>query len=464
VFERGRNIGDKITLLKELEMKELEGNGILTQKLISKFENNFRASPANKAFMNAVTRGTLTEIALNRDILNSIHFCFSNEIETTEVTNQKQSNTCWLFAELNWLRTFVMKKINVKSFEFSQNYVIFFDKIEKSNYFFENIIATSSKPIDDREIAHLLHEPANDGGEWHMMANLIKKYGLLPKSVMPDTSNRENTRYLNEILYYKLRQGAMTLRKLHKSGKSVEQLRKKKIELMDEVYRILAICLGVPPAKFDWSYRNEDKAFVRETQITPVEFYNKYVELNPDEVYCLMSCPSESTEFNKTYSVKYFTNMSGGYEYIWINLPLRELKKIAVKMIKKGDACLFGCDVIQQSNSKEGILDRNLYDYELIFGTSFDMDKPTRVDSGQTRLTHSMVLTGVDLVDNKPIKWKIENSWGDTVGKKGFFIMSDEWFDEHVYDLIVPKKYMTAKMLGMFEEKPIELPPWHAMA
>lgn len=443
-------------------MAKMEGT--ITLKQINNFNEGFKNRSANLIAMNAVTRGNLQEIAIRREVLNETNFTFSNDIETAEISNQKQSNTCWLFAELNWLRSLAMKKMNVKNFEFSQNHMIFWDKFEKSNYFLENIISLRNEPLDSREVFFLLHEPANDGGEWHMLANLIRKYGLIPKSVMPDTFNRENTRYLNEILYYKLRYAAANLRKMAKSGKSVEILRKKKLEYLDEIYRILCICLGQPPEKFNFGFKDEEKKFNRETQITPVEFYKKYVDLNPDDVYILMSCPSATLKFNELYTVKYFTNMQGGDEYTWLNVPMKSLKKIALEMVKNNELCLFGCDVLQHSHSKEGILDTELYSYDMIFDTQFDMDKPTRVDFHQTKLTHSMVICGADIIDDQPVKWKIENSWGDQVGKKGFFVMTDQWFEEHVYDLVVPKKYLTSKMLEMFKKKPIELPPWHAMA
>jgi bleomycin hydrolase len=445
-------------------MKEIKNDGLLTPEMITKYRKKFNDKPAYKVAMNAVTRAALADIAINRDVLNNVNFCFSIEVETDAVSDQKRSGTCWMFAILNWFRTFTRKKINVKQFEYSHNFVMFWDKFEKSNYFLENIIALRDADISDRRLRFLLDNPASDGGEWHMLVNVIKKYGLLPRSAMPDTTNRENSRYLNELLFYKLREAAATLRKLNAEGKDIEDLRKAKSKILQEIYRMLCILMGQPPEKFDYSYRDNDKKFKQDLGLTPKEFYEKYVGLNVDEIYCILSCPATDTPFDKTYSIEFFDNTVGGDEWKWLNVPVKELKKIAIEMLKDGEAVLFGNDVVQDCHTKEGILATNVYDYELLFDTKMTMDKKTRVEYAQSRMTHSMVITGVDLVDDKPVKWKVENSWGEEVGKKGYFIMTDEWFEEHTFDLIVPKKYMPEKFLKLYKQKPVVLPPWYPMA
>ncbi len=424
----------------------------------------FHTDPANTLRLNAVTRASMQDVAINREVLNSINFTFSHDVETTDVTDQKRSNTCWLFAELNWLRTFTMRKFKLKNFEFSQNYLMFWDKFEKAGFFLDNIIALIDKELDDRRVNFLIRDPSPDGGEWHLIVNLINKYGAVPKAVMPDTFNRENSRFMNEILNYRLREGAMQLRKQHAQQPNAEMLQAIKKTILVDIYRILCICLGTPPVKFDWSFRNDSKDFYRETGITPLEFAEKYIGENLNEMYCLLSCPTEDTPYNQPYSVEFFNNMTGGREWHAVNLPIEDLKKYAIKMLKDNQSCIFGCDVVQESHTKEGILDRRIFDYEALFGIKFSLNKVDRVLSNQTRLTHSMVLTGVDLVDDKPLKWKIENSWGSEVGKKGFFLMSDEWFVEHTYDLIVPRRYLSSRHLKMFEKADVMLPPWHPMA
>lgn len=445
-------------------MSKKDFNGGVSPTLLKKFRRKFESNPAMKIALNAVTRGNLQEIAINRDVLNRADFSFSDEIETGEMTDQKQSGTCWLFANLNWLRTFTQEKFKIKSIEFSENYMVFWDKLEKANLFFEQIIKYIDEEPDSRKNMFLLKNPVPDGGGWHMTVNLIKKYGLVPKALMPDTTNRENTRLMNGVLYYKLREGAAELRRMHRTGKSPDSLRARKMKYLEEIHRILGITLGMPPDRFDWSYKDKDDKFHRERAITPLEFAEKYVKVDLDDVFCLINAPSSNMPYNKTFNVEFFDNIVGGDDYKWLNVPVSALKRHAVKMLKKKKAVLFGCDVGQNSNAKEGLLYDDLYDYELIFDTKMKMNKKTRLDFAQTVVTHAMVFTGVDLVDGKPVKWKVENSWGDKHGKKGYFMMSDEWFDEHVFDLAVPKEYLSPKLLEKFDQDPITLPPWSPMA
>jgi len=452
--------------MKNLELTErVKNKGSIQKSMLSALETTFRKDPCLKVAMNAVTRGNLQEIALNRDVLNNVNFAFSHEVENKAgVTDQKRSGTCWMYAELNWLRTLTQKKFKIEAVEFSHNFVMLYDKLEKANYFLEHMIAFRDKDLDDRRVNFLLKRSVSDGGEWHMLLNVIDKYGLVPREAMPDTSNRENSRFLNERLSYKLRECTAIIRKMQAQGKPEKDIRQAKTAMIADVYRMLVIFFGIPPRTFDWSYRDKDKKYVQEIGLTPQKFYKKYIALDCRKVSTLASCPSSSTPFGKTYSVEFFQNMSGGVEWVWLNLPIEELKKIAITMLKKGEAVLFGCDVVQDSHSKDGILFHDLYDYHLVFQTDFSMTKAERLDYGQSTLTHSMVLAGVDLVKDKPVKWKIENSWGTEVGKKGYFIMSDEWFDEHVLNIVIPNKYLTPKISKLFEQKPVILPPWHPMA
>jgi len=439
--------------------------GAIKKEHVKKYRNHFLEEPTFRLAMNAVTRGNLQDIALNRDVINANNWMFSHEVEESpDISNQKRAGTCWLFAELNWMRSITMKKFKIEKLEFSENYLMFYDKLEKANYYLEKLMTMLDKDIDDRHVRFVIDSPTPDGGEWHMIVNLINKYGLVPLEVMPGTWNQGNSRFINEILGYKIREGFAHMRDMKKTKKSVNAIREYKTGLMSEIYRIIATCMGIPPKSFNWSFRDKDKKYHQELNITPKDYFKKYVGLNLDECYSLASCPAHNTEFNKTYSIELFGNMVGGEEWKWLNLPVKELKKIALKILKKGEAVLYGCDVTQESNTKEGFMDTNVYDYDLIFQTPFNMDKKTRLTYGQSRLTHSMLLTGVEIVNNKPVRWKVENSWGEKVGKKGYFVMTDEWFDEHVLDLIVPGKYMPEKLLKLYKQKPEILPPWHVMA
>lgn len=445
-------------------MAEYLTNGSLTPDLIGSMQKDFQKRPENRIMLNAVTRGSLQELAISREAINRLNNTFSNEVDFIgPISDQKNAGTCWLFAHLNWLKWHAAKKMKVESFEFSQNYHIFWNKIERSNYFLEKMIELADRPWDDRQVYFLLDNPAPDGGDWHMTADIIDKYGLIPKSAMPDTVNREKSRFLNEILYYKLREGAAVLRSMHREGKSLEALRAKKQELLSIVYRIVAIMLGEPPRKFDFGYRDKDKKYHEDRGITPKEFAAKYIDFEMKDIYSLLSCPTPETPYNRTFTADYLANTVDGRSMMVLNVPNHELKRLALEVLAKEEPCLFSSDVRQDSHSKEGLLDPNLYDYHLVFDAPFAMDQLSRIYTLQTRLTHCMVFIGVDLVDGKPTKWKIENSWGEDFGKKGIFIMSDKWFDEQVYALNIHKKYLTPEMLELFAQPPITLPCWHPM-
>lgn len=437
-------------------------NGNLELKQLERMRQQVENDPVWKMAMNAVTRGNLQEVGLNRDVLNNLNFVFSHEIENKAgITDQKASGTCWMYADLNYIRILAQRKNNMEAMDFSHNYVMFWDKLEKANSWLNIIIELRDKPLDDRKLFDILSDGASDGGEWHILRNVIKKYGLLPQSAMPDTFNKENSRFLNATLAYKLREMAHELRKMNESGKSVDQLHRKRSRFMEEIFRILVVFFGMPPEKFDWGYRDKDKKYHQEIQITPMEFYQKYVELDMDTVYCLGHCPGEKTPFYKTYTLEFFNNVTGGIQWKWLNLPMNEIKKYAVKILKKDEPVIFGCDVLQNCFSKAGILYEDVFDFEMVFQTTFKMDRETRMNYGQSFFTHCMLLTGVDLIKGKPQKWKVENSWGSEVGKKGYFLMSDKWFESHTCDLLVPQKYLSEKHLDLFKQEPVVLPPWH---
>lgn len=435
----------------------------LKQEIIDNLREKFTKNPQYRIAMNAASRNNLQEIVLNRDVVGSINRNFTYEIETPDVTDQAKANTCWLFANLNWLRTLTLKKLNVKQFEFSENHLMFYDKLEKANYFLQNFYDVRDRSLDDRDVAYLLDRPLAEGGEWHMTVNLIEKYGVMPKACMDDTFNRTTSRYINEILVNKLRESALKMFEMHANNATNDDYAAFQQEVLTQIYRILAIGFGVPPEKFTWSWRDEDKKYHQVVDMTPQEFYRKYVDLEVKEMYSFLSCPAKSTPFNRTFTVKYFNNMHNAHELHYLNVPIETLKSIAIEVLKDNQTCLFGCDVRYQSHTKDGIMDNDLLEYELFFDMPFSMTKGQRVDSLHVRLTHAMVLTGVELVDGKPVQWKVENSWGDKVGKKGFFIMSDSWFDEYTFDIIALKKYVPEELLPGFEQEPIVLPPWHPM-
>jgi len=432
--------------------------------LISTLNKKVNENPSNKLAMNIVGRVELQELAINRDLIKSMDFCFSDELDVApEATAQQKVGVCWMFAALNLMRYITQKKINVKSFEYSGPYLMFWDKFEKANYFLEKMIQFRDTKYDERTLRLFLSDPIPDGGDWYMFVNLVKKYGVVPASVMQHSAYSKDSTKINDVISSKLRQYASIIRHMHKEGKTLEEIQTERVKFTEEIYKILVICFGTPPLEFDWSYRNEDKKFFREKKITPHQFFEKYLEIELDDYVCIWNCPMEDTPYNKVYSIAHSRKMVGGPKHLALNLHFDEFKKYALMKLKNQEACLFSCDVGKDSLRKEGFLLKGLYNYDLIFQTNFGVDRETRLEMSDTHLTHCMLIVGVDLDDEKPIKWKVENSWGIEVGKKGFFIMSDEWFDDNVYQLIVPKKYLDPEKLEMLKQEPIILPLWHPM-
>lgn len=437
----------------------------LSYQKLGNLRKEFQQNPINKLAMNAATRVEIQDLAVNHAVSETIHFCFSHELETApEATAQKKLGICWMYAAFNWCREMAQRKLNAENIEFSGPYLVFWDKLEKCNYYLQKMIEFIDLPLEDRLMWTFLKTPHDDGGWWFSFVNLIKKYGLIPKSVMPETKYTEDSLRMNSILSYKLRHYTFELRSLYKAGYTKEQLKEKCNEYVTEIYRILAITLGLPPERFDWSYRDKTKNFQRFSSITPQEFYQKAIGIELYDMYAIWHSPLPNMPYYQTYTVEHIQNMPEGKPPLNLNLPIAELKKYALKMIQNGEVCLFSCDVGQESHRKEGILYKGLYDYSLVFQTRFDgLDKASRLEYREGKVSHSMLLTGVDVVDNHPIKWKVENSWGNEVGKKGYFVMSDDWFDENVYEVVVPKKYLDPGLVENFDKPPIPLPLWHPL-
>ena len=438
--------------------------GALTSKLLREYQDKFHRDPLNRIALNAVTKTAFTQLVTNHEVLSGTDFTFSHIIKTGEVTNQKESGRCWMFAGLNTMRLRAMKKMNLANFELSQNYSFFWDKLEKANYFLENIIDTRDADILDRVVAWILCTLVGDGGQWDMFANLIRRYGVVPKSVMPETFNSSNTGYVNHFAVLKLREDAMRLREMHSKGAKLSELRAEKDKMMADIYKMLTIFLGEPPEKFTWQYRDKKGKFHREPKpITPIEFYKKYVNMDIDEMVSLITCPTKDKQFNHMYTIQYLGNIVGGDIIRYLNVDIDTIKEVAVKAVSRGEPTWFGCDVGKMLHRDGGIMDAKMYEPDRLLGVTFNMNKAQRIDYYDSIMTHAMVFTGVNLVNNKPTKWKVENSWGDKGGEKGFFVMSDDWFNEYLYQVVIPKKYLPAGLQKILKEKPIVLKPWDPM-
>ena len=436
----------------------------ITKEQIAAFDADFGAQRANRVAMNAVTNNGLLASAIRREAVEQDVHEYSISLEQGEICHQKQSGRCWMFAALNTLRYQVMKKYDLKTFELSQAYLFFWDKLEKSNYFLESILDTLDEPANGRLVSYLLMAPVNDGGQWDMLCNLIEKYGVVPKTAYPESKASSGSREMDMTLTEKLREDACILRKLHKEGKGLDELRARKTRMLGEIYRLLCICLGEPPKTFTFEYRDKDNNFHREEGLTPKSFFEKYVGVDLSDYVSLINAPTEDKPYGRSYTVQYLGNVKEGNAVRYLNLPIEELKKAAIAQMKDGQPVWFGCDVGKHSERDSGIMDLDIRGLEDLLDTRFTMTKAERLDYGQSLMTHAMVFQGVNLDENgKPNRWRVENSWGKEPGKDGYYLMTDRWFDEYMYQVVVNKKYLTAEQVAAYEAEPIALEPWDPM-
>ncbi len=438
-------------------------SGALTAETLHGLRAGFVGSSAYRLAQNAVTRHSVDDVALDHRVVFAADHTFSTVLDDWGVTDQKQTGRCWMFAGLNLLRFSARQKLGVKEFEFSQNYVMFWDKLERANYFFEAILDSADRDVADRSVAFLLDQPLSDGGQWNMFINLIRKHGLVPKACMPETDSSSNSRRMNMVLRSKLREGARRLREMHARGATTDELRAVKQDYVRVVHRILSIHLGTPPERFAWQWRATGGEFHRTQELTPRQFAAQFVDLPLDEYVCLVHDPRPANAYGRTYTVEYLGNVVGGQRVIYLNLEMDLMKRVAQRTLEAGEPVWFGCDVGKQMRRDIGLLDRDLYDLAGVYDTSFDLDKAARLQYGETQMTHAMLFTGVDVVDGTARRWRVENSWGADPGQKGFFTMNDSWFDEYMFEIAARKEYLPAGLQSALAIEPIVLPPWDPM-
>jgi bleomycin hydrolase len=442
-------------------------NGILESDRIGEMRAGFEAESVNRIVQNAVCKNQVDTIALNRGIVTSVDHSFSHSLDDWKVTNQKGSGRCWMFAGLNLLRVGAMKKMNLKAFEFSQNHTFFWDKLERANYFLERILDTSDRDVDDRHVSQLLSRPLDDGGQWNMFVNLIKKHGLVPQSAMPETDSSSNTGRMNANLLHKLREGAKDLRNLAAGGSGKDELQGAKQDILDAIYRMLAIHLGTPPEKFDWQWQDSDKKFHRDGEMTPQEFAEKYITVDLDDYVCLVHDPRPTSPLDRTFTVEFLGNVEGGDIVKYLNIDIDLMKQITMHTLQNGEPVWMGCDVGKMMQRDLGLWDAHLFDFEGVYSTGFELDKSERLQYHQTQMTHAMLFTGVDVVqehdEDTPRRWRVENSWGDENGKKGYYLMNDNWFDQYMFEIAAKKEYLPTELQEALDLEPIVLPPWDPM-
>ena len=434
-------------------------DGTLSAADTELLRKDFAANPAYRMAQNAVTRVSIDDVAINREVVNSTDHSLSVLLDDWKVTNQEHSGRCWLFAGLNLLRVGAMRKMNLKDFEFSQNYAMFWDKIERANYFLEAIIETADRDIDDRTVAHLLESVADDGGQWNMFVAIVAKHGLVPKSVMPETQSSSSTDRMNTSLRTILRQGARSVRAA--AARGAEAARAEKADLLRVVHRVLCIHLGTPPERFDWQWTDKDREFHRDGVLTPVEFAERYVDLPVGDYVCLVHDPRNPT--GRTYTVQYLGNVLGAPPVTYLNVEMRLIKDLTAASLQAGEPVWFGCDVGKMMSSEYGIWDTGLYDLAGVYDTEFTLAKADRLLYHETQMTHAMLFTGVDLVDGRTRRWRVENSWGADRGKDGFYTMNDSWFDEYVFEIAARRDVLPAELRAALEAEPVVLPAWDPM-
>ena len=381
-----------------------------------------------------------------------------------KVTNQKSSGRCWLFAALNLFREIAAKKMNVEFFELSQNFIAYYDKLEKANYFLDSIMQTLDLPKDDRMVTYIVSTGIQDGGQWDMMANLVKKYGLVPKAAMPETFQSENTRSLNAAINIKLRRAAAILRREYRGGASTEALNSICRETLADVHDMLTAGYGCPPESFDLEYKDKDDNFVRVAGLTPKTFFDQYIAFPFDEYTSVIHSPTDDKPFGRSYTVRFLGNVVGGDAISYLNADLPVMKKAIMETIDAGETVWFGSDVGWFMDRANGTLVNDLTDYSPLFGgMAFDTTKEEKLDYRMSAMNHAMTITGYHEVDGQPVRWKIQNSWGEDRGEKGYYMMTDEWFDNFVYQAVVKKSLLPAELVAQLEKPPITLDPWDPM-
>jgi len=449
---------------KKNDKRAANYNGGITTEMMQQMKQSYGGNASDKALRNIMVTNSPAKLALNYENSTAFDSHFSNRVESKAITDQKSSGRCWMFTGMNVLRNKAIREHNLPAdFQFSQAYTFFYDQLEKSNLFLQAMIDTYQKPLDDQEVDWLFKNPIGDGGQFTGVANLIAKYGLVPREAMPETYNTDNTSSISNLLSLKLREDGLELRTLAaKKGVTAAQLQQRKTEMLGTIYRMLALTMGEPPAQFTWQQKDAKGEIVSTDTYTPMSFYEKFAKTDFSKYYMIMNDPTR--EYYKVYEIQYDRHVYDGQNWRYLNLPMDEIAPMCIASIKDSTMMYFSCDVGKFLNRDKGFMDVNNYDYGSLFGTTFGMDKKARVATHASGSSHAMTLCAVDLdKEGRPLKWMVENSWGSSYGYQGFLIMTNDWFNEYMFRVVLEEKYIPSKYITMLHQKPIMLPAWDPM-
>ena len=436
--------------------------GGISNEMLKQIQSSYKNTSADKAIRNAIGGTDIRKLSLNQENQQGLDTDFSIKVESKGITDQQSSGRCWLFTGLNVMRAKAIARYNLPSLEFSQAYSFFWDQLEKSNLFLQGVIDTAKEPMSNQTVEWLFKHPLSDGGTFTGVADIVSKYGLVPKEVMPETYSSEHTSQMSSLIGLKLKEYGLELRESVQKGMDVKKIEARKTEMLETVYRILVLNLGVPPTEFDYVRKDVKGNPVETEHHTPMSFLEKYGDKNLLTNY-VMVMNDPSREYYKCYEIDFDRHRYDGKNWTYVNLPVEEIKEMAIASLKDSTRMYFSSDVTQL-DSKRGLLDVNNNDFGSLLGTTFGMDKKQRIQTFASMSAHAMTLMAVDLDENgKPKKWMVENSWGAQSGYKGHLIMTDEWFNEYMFRLVLETKYVPKKVLDIFKQKPVRLPAWDPM-
>lgn len=434
----------------------------LNSEMIAKYQRDFAASKSAAVISRAVMKNGIKASSENPAVSQRDHRVFNVEVKTGKVTNQRRSGRCWSFATLNTLRHRFALKYKLKDFELSQNYLFFWDRLERDNLFLQQVVVTADQPLHDRIVDFYVDFALNDGGQWGNAAGIIEKYGVVPEYVMPDTFNTKNTDDVADVLRRLMHKDFLTLRRLiNEDHASATAVAEKRQAMMSDVYRICVMAFGKPPVEFDLEYRDDDHQYHREAGLTPLDFYHRYFDIDLHDYAVITNAPDH--QLGKLYAMPQQNSVVGGIPLEFVNVSFDKLQELAIKQLKDNETVWVGNDVLQQMDRKRGLMDAQLFLESNLLGVDLAMSKADRLASRQGEVSHAMTLTGVNLVDGQPNRWKIENSWGDKNGDKGYFVMTQDWFEQYTYEAVINKKYLDDQTKAILESKPVVVDAWDSL-